>query len=1007
MHAHEERPGKEAGAPGPGARRTPSAPRGPGRGPMGPERAHALQGLVGNRVVARLIKEERHVHGAGCGHGEAGGAQGEVAGSDPNGLATLLDAAMASRSKQLPDPIRAEAEDFYQTNLSPTRLHDDVVAQRATAAMGAEAMTIGHHIFLSPQAARDKELIGHELSHVRDNLAGVPETGTANSAGIPVTDPRQGSERGAATNGAAFKAGLSRAPFSGGGGRAPARPAGSADGGGPGTFAQRAVARTGGLVVARAKNDKSSGSKSSGSGGDGQEKAAPGRPYPSRAAISAMIDEQVKLCTCKQNRKQWGRVTKEVVIRFDRDYAEDRPGQSLRHLARRMLEAVVHAEHREREGTAEQAGKGKDKATPSEEAEGKKAAKPVVEQEIQAMLVNGHLVFASNYNRSVQRLRTLLQELGGGTTKNGDLYGDGLRTLMRKDFGDQEYASSDEETGSESDSETETETETDRSQKSKGKRQAAVRAGRSGKRHKADREPEAGPATGARAAKVLERQRRNRQALLKVREGFTPRTQAMEPVDPDAMDVDGAPETGAFQRDNATLQALRETSHIRLVDVSNEKAQSPGYRDYLASLLAPGGQFAGYAYLVHNGDGAKKVHAEQTLLQMLQNAGFNRDTPHDIIHIRGTKRPCRACLALLRYFQELVGLNMEFNRRENHYYKEALDTGVKNLGGHDGAGNRQLDAHLSQSMADRNRPMYETAPGHTVPAPEGNGLQAPARGVGGGMEQRYRLRVRKVAEDGETTVAFPHDSELQGADTASESEVEDGDTTMTDAVPFTRPLRHGNTPGPAAPTSEENRKEIREARARAREEQVAAVESRLRAAAGEDFWKVIEARTDPNRHLGFFPDALQEAVRKMVKEELVPAQSVADSLRISTVTLHNRLKKPAGGAANKLRSPIDRVPQAAARLEAALPDDLRNKRDALAAENADHPEAKPKRFGSSIEASFTPEFDDFLYEMMNLWENRVSPNSIADKLLIPTNSFKTRHQPRIERGYASRHPEAD
>ncbi|MGA5003537.1 DUF4157 domain-containing protein [Streptomyces koyangensis] len=118
----------------------------------------ALQRSVGNRVVARLAGQDQHVHGAGCGH---------EGGADPGGPGqrALPDAAVTSPGRLLSGSLRADAESFYQNDLSATRLHDSPVAQRATAAMGAQAMTIGTPVFLGEidRGASRAELI--EIVH--------------------------------------------------------------------------------------------------------------------------------------------------------------------------------------------------------------------------------------------------------------------------------------------------------------------------------------------------------------------------------------------------------------------------------------------------------------------------------------------------------------------------------------------------------------------------------------------------------------------------------------------------------------------------------------------------------------------------------------------------------------------------------------------------------------------------------------------------------------------------
>ncbi|MFF1482723.1 DUF4157 domain-containing protein [Streptomyces sp. NPDC058301] len=175
MHAHEKHPEKQEGKPGTGVRRRSSVSRGVDQGPTSAVRASARQrsgGQSRGRAPAqggaarprRRLRARSH----GRGEGRRGRATGERAGR-PCGAAQRR---VNSPSQPIADPVRKEAEAFYQTDLSPARVHSDTVAQRATAAMGAEAMTIGHHIFLPPQAARKKEIVGHELSHVSDNLSG-------------------------------------------------------------------------------------------------------------------------------------------------------------------------------------------------------------------------------------------------------------------------------------------------------------------------------------------------------------------------------------------------------------------------------------------------------------------------------------------------------------------------------------------------------------------------------------------------------------------------------------------------------------------------------------------------------------------------------------------------------------------------------------------------------------------------------------------------------------------
>ncbi|MFE3738211.1 DUF4157 domain-containing protein [Streptomyces sp. NPDC059134] len=197
---------------------------------------------AGNAAVVQMLREAghpwaqgRHQHSSACGHqGEASpvqrSAQGGTAerapqdeehahGSDPvadhspAGQAALLGEAMASRSRSLPAPLLAAAVPYFQNpRLSAVQLHDTPVAQRATEALGAQAMTVGHHIFAPPAVVGNMRIMGHELSHANENLNGTPETGISNGAGLTVTDPRQNSENKADKDGAHFDAGAVTAP---------------------------------------------------------------------------------------------------------------------------------------------------------------------------------------------------------------------------------------------------------------------------------------------------------------------------------------------------------------------------------------------------------------------------------------------------------------------------------------------------------------------------------------------------------------------------------------------------------------------------------------------------------------------------------------------------------------------------------------------------------------------------------------------------------------------------
>ncbi|MER6519147.1 DUF4157 domain-containing protein [Streptomyces sp. NPDC060334] len=184
-----------------------------------------LHQAAGNAAVARAVEAQRHRHGPGCGHAEPTvqrreaarhdhehGHEGEHDARPPSQLG-LLGLALATPSSPLPDPFLSKAKAFYRNDrLGAGQVHDNPAAQRATAALGAHAVTVGSHILLGPKAVGNTEILAHEASHLDKNLRGVRETGHDNGAGMAVTDPGQGSERAATADGAAFAAGHGTAP---------------------------------------------------------------------------------------------------------------------------------------------------------------------------------------------------------------------------------------------------------------------------------------------------------------------------------------------------------------------------------------------------------------------------------------------------------------------------------------------------------------------------------------------------------------------------------------------------------------------------------------------------------------------------------------------------------------------------------------------------------------------------------------------------------------------------
>ncbi|MFI5982209.1 DUF4157 domain-containing protein [Streptomyces sp. NPDC051555] len=767
MVAHEERAESKAKGPGAAARQVRGVA---GRGTEEQVRLLDLQALVGNHVVARLVAQRRHEHGPACGHGEAED-------TSPAGQRDLLHRALTeSPGRPLPSALEKEASAFYGRDMSPTRLHDGPVAQRATAAMGAEAMTVGHHVFLPPRAAGNKHVVGHELSHVKENLHGVRETGTDNGSGVTVTDPGQGSERSADTDGAAFAAGAGTAPSVAVQRAAAAGPEGAGEGERGAVqrspLDTRAAGHGGGCcgghhVQRMPKKDK----------GKGRATAAAPRLRTWEESV-ARISELAHQCTCAQAYgPRAGRTPAQAVLHYARSYKKQPDEQSLRHLSRVLFQEL-------------QAGGPEEEARTPQPAEAK-------EKELQSMLANDHLLFATNLNASTARLHAALLEaspLVEGRPPVEDAHGDSLRRLLLVGRG---HAESESEEDPEPVPGSSKRPAPDRRPGPKRRRTVEMAGETAGEQAGGAAGEDAGTYTSSRAAKRDEEARRDEQARRKIRQGFT--RQPMPQVPPHgAMDADGRDGSAggpAYKRDNRTLQALRNTSYVRMVDVSRSRTKHEDYRDYLAKLIAPDGEYANYAYLLHDGTNKDDVHAEQKHLSLLANAGLDRDTPpQDPVLIRGRKRPCQPCLSLLTYVRDELGIDLRFNPNGNNYYEGPVRTAVRNFRTDDAERAQRLEDHLAEGLGSIGH-SHVSAPRHARHAPAGPGVGEVEPDGRGGFQQHYELlKVMTEGTDDIAYVAHPNSGEMQTVDSASSSEASgDSDTELASR---TRRMRLADASGP-------------------------------------------------------------------------------------------------------------------------------------------------------------------------------------------------------------------
>ncbi|KXK58369.1 hypothetical protein AWW66_30170 [Micromonospora rosaria] len=153
----------------------------------------ALQRAVGNRAVARAVgqdretpAQERHEHGAGCGHQPAEQVQRSVA------------SVLGSGGRALDDATRTDMETRLGADFSDVRVHDDAAARESAAGIGARAYTSGNHVVLGADGG-DRHTLAHELTHVIQQRLG-PVAGTDNGAGLRISDPGDRFEREAEAN---------------------------------------------------------------------------------------------------------------------------------------------------------------------------------------------------------------------------------------------------------------------------------------------------------------------------------------------------------------------------------------------------------------------------------------------------------------------------------------------------------------------------------------------------------------------------------------------------------------------------------------------------------------------------------------------------------------------------------------------------------------------------------------------------------------------------------------
>ncbi|MFJ3585493.1 DUF4157 domain-containing protein [Streptomyces sp. NPDC090127] len=154
-----------------------------------PEALLALQRSVGNAAVVQMLRrggaaQDRHQHGAGCGHEE-----------EPRSTVqrSAVHNVLRGSGRPLDEGSRADMEARFGADFSDVRIHTDSAARASAAELGASAYTSGSHIVAGPSGI-DQHTLAHELTHVLQQRQG-PVSGTDRGDGLRVSDPSDRFER--------------------------------------------------------------------------------------------------------------------------------------------------------------------------------------------------------------------------------------------------------------------------------------------------------------------------------------------------------------------------------------------------------------------------------------------------------------------------------------------------------------------------------------------------------------------------------------------------------------------------------------------------------------------------------------------------------------------------------------------------------------------------------------------------------------------------------------------
>ncbi|MGW2813730.1 eCIS core domain-containing protein [Streptomyces sp. NPDC001415] len=141
------------------------------------------------RAAGHPGAQERHQHGAGCGHQQA---------EEPQVQRSAVHDVLRSGGRPLDSATRTDMESRLGADFSDVRIHNDSAAKASAAEVGARAYTSGSHVVIGDGGA-DKHTLAHELTHVIQQRQG-PVAGTDNGSGLKVSDPSDRFEKEAEAN---------------------------------------------------------------------------------------------------------------------------------------------------------------------------------------------------------------------------------------------------------------------------------------------------------------------------------------------------------------------------------------------------------------------------------------------------------------------------------------------------------------------------------------------------------------------------------------------------------------------------------------------------------------------------------------------------------------------------------------------------------------------------------------------------------------------------------------